>query len=77
MGGVEYEKCLLPLLILFCKTDERTIAYKSCSLIQRILGSNQDQMIDTIKKLSSSEMTIAKECGLQIIGKLIAKNESL
>jgi len=30
LGGQEHEKALIPLLIAFCKTDERKPAFKAC-----------------------------------------------
>jgi hypothetical protein len=60
LGGPEHDKCLLPLLISFCKIDEKKPAFKSCKIIERILGGNKDLAVDTIKKLMKTDMNISK-----------------
>jgi hypothetical protein len=61
---------LLPLLISFCKTDERKVALKSCSIIERICKTNKDLVIEIIKKLMKVDMNLSKECGLQLMASL-------
>lgn len=60
VGGPEQEKCLLPLLISFCKTDEKKCAFKASSIMQRILSSSKDMAVETIKKMMKTDMTVAK-----------------
>lgn len=71
LGGPENEKSLVPLLISFCKTDEKTIAFKSCQMIQKIVQSNKELAVESIKKLMKTDMKIAKECGIQLISNLL------
>ncbi len=67
MGGPEQEKCLIPLLISFCKMDEKKPAFKASALLQRVLANCKELAVETIKKLMKTEMTVAKECGAQLI----------
>jgi len=71
VGGPEQEKCLIPLLVSFCKTDEKKPALKATALMQRILSGNKDLAMDTIKKLMKTEMNVAKECAAQLIAALL------
>lgn len=70
LGGPENEKSLVPLLISFCKTDEKKIAFTSCQMIQKIVENNKDLALESIKKLMKTDMKIAKECGIQLITNL-------
>ena len=70
MGGPEHEKQLLPLLISFCKTDEKKVAMKSCQIIERIVKPSKELALDTIKKLMKSDMNVTRECTLQLISNL-------
>jgi hypothetical protein len=36
-------------------------------VLERILKSNKDLIFETVKKLMKTDMTISKECGLQLI----------
>jgi hypothetical protein len=42
VGGPEQEKSLVPLLISFCKTDEKKSGFKASAILQRILGGNKE-----------------------------------
>lgn len=42
VGGPEYEKHLLPLLISFCKTDEKKVAFKSIQIIEKIVKNSKE-----------------------------------
>ena len=67
IGGAEYEKTLLPLLISFCKTDEKKVALKSMQIIEKIVKNSKELALDTIKKLMKADMNVARECALQLI----------
>lgn len=41
VGGQEHEKSLVPLLMAFCKTDERKPSYKACDILKRILSMHR------------------------------------
>ena len=60
MGGPEHEKQLLPLLISFCKTDERKITLKASQLIEKIVKNSKDLALETIKKLMKAEMNVTR-----------------
>ena len=72
VGGPENEKSLLPLLISFCKTDEKRVGLKACKLIQKIVQQNKELALDVIKKLMKSDMNVSKECGIQLISNLFS-----
>jgi hypothetical protein len=42
VGGADQEKCLVPLLISFCKTDEKKSGFKASSILQRILMGSKE-----------------------------------
>lgn len=42
VGGPDHEKSLVPLLISFCKTDEKKTCFKASSVLQRILTGNKE-----------------------------------
>jgi hypothetical protein len=70
MGGPEHDKLLLPLLISFCKTDEKRIGLQSTKIIEKIVKSSKDLAIDTIKKLIKADMNVSRECALELISLL-------
>lgn len=76
MGGPDHEKQLLPLLISFCKTDEKKVAKRSGQIIERIVKSSKDLALDTVKKLMKADMNVTKECTLQLISNLYPTLES-
>ena len=76
IGGPDHEKQLLPLLMSFCKTDEKKVAMKSVKIIERIVKSSKDVALDTIKKLMKTDMNVTRECTLQLISNLFPILES-
>jgi len=50
----------VPLLLAFCKTDEKKVANRACTILQSILAREKDLSVEVIRKLMKSEMTIAK-----------------
>lgn len=60
VGGAEQEKALLPLLVAFCRTDERKIALKACEQLQKILVSSKELANETVKKLMKTDMNVSK-----------------
>jgi hypothetical protein len=58
---------LIPLLIAFCKIDEKVPADKAVAQMIPILKKNQDITLDTVKKLAKSDMVISKDCCAKII----------
>lgn len=71
VGGADQEKCLVPLLISFCKTDEKKSGFKATAILQRILAGNKDLAAESAKKLMKTEMSVAKECAAMMIPSLI------
>ena len=71
LGGAEHEKCLIPLLIAFCKIDERVPADKAVQQMLPILQKNHDIISETAKKLAKPEMVIAKDCCAKVIASQI------
>ncbi len=76
LGGAEHEKCLIPLLIAFCKIDERIPAEKAVEQMIPILNKNHDIILDTVKKLAKPEMVISKDCSARIIAAQIGNVSS-
>lgn len=76
VGGPEHERSLVPLLISFCKTDEKKVAFQSGQLIQRIVQGNKELSLEVIKKLMKTDMNVTKECGVQLIAGLLPQLES-
>lgn len=76
MGGAEHEKQLIPLLISFCKTDERKVAQKASQIIEKIIKNSKDLALETIKKLMKADMNVTRECSLQLISNLFPVLES-
>lgn len=60
LGGSEHEKLLLPLLISFCKLDEKEVANKAMLIMEPILEKNPDENIEAIRKLSKPNMNVSK-----------------
>lgn len=54
VGGQDQEKALVPLLIAFCRTDEKKCALKASAILQRILLGNKELAGETAKKLMKS-----------------------
>jgi hypothetical protein len=77
VGGLEQEKSLVPLLISFCKTDEKKSGFKASAILQRILSTNKELAGEAAKKLMKTDMSVAKECAAMIIPGLISSHESL
>lgn len=77
VGGQEQEKALVPLLIAFCRTDEKKCALKASGILQRILLGNKELAGETAKKLMKSDMNTAKECAALMIPALISAHEAL
>ena len=77
VGGQEQEKALVPLLIAFCRTDEKKCALKASAILQRILLGNKELAGETAKKLMKSDMNTAKECSALMIPALISAHEAL
>lgn len=63
---------MVPLLISFCKTDEKKSGFKATAILQRILANNKDLAAETAKKLMKTDMSVAKECAAMMIPGLIS-----
>ena len=74
VGGAEQEKCLVPLLISFCKTDEKKSGFKASAILQRVLASNKELAAEAAKKLMKTDMSVAKECAAMMIPGLIGSH---
>lgn len=77
VGGADNEKSMVPLLISFCKTDEKKSGFKASSILQRILTGNKELAAEAAKKLMKTEMSVTKECAAMIIPALITAHEAL
>lgn len=78
IGGEQYERILLPLLIGMCKSDTRANAEASMEIIKGILRRldirrNDDILVETIKKLIESDYSLSKEMGINILTTFISE----
>ena len=72
IGGEQYERILLPLLIGLCKTDSRANAETSLTIIKGILRKmdirkSEDILTETVKKLVDADYSLSKEAGVNIL----------
>lgn len=60
IGGEQHERCLVPILMAFCRSDERTVSEAAlnalmCIIRRMDLKKNEDFVTDVIKKLVESD----------------------
>ena len=67
---------MIPLLLSFCKTDEKKVAHKSCQIIEKIVKNSKELSLEAIQKLMKVDMNVAKECSLQLISNLLPMLEA-
>lgn len=72
IGGEQYERILLPLLIGLCKSDSRANSEAAIDIIKGILKKvdtrrNEDILVETVKKLVESDYFLSKEAAINIL----------
>jgi serine/threonine-protein phosphatase 2A regulatory subunit A len=76
IGGDHHEKCLIPLLISFCRSDEKTASEAATeamiSIMRRMdLKKSEDFIIETIRKMVESDSMRGKESGISLLATMI------
>lgn len=76
IGGEQHEKSLVPLLITFCRSDERAVSEAALetqmSILKRMdMKKNEEFILDVIRKLIDSDSIRGKECGIGLLAGLL------